>query len=56
MEEKDILKLVEETFNEEISASCETTILGLECWIEGKDKFMESLSNKLKNFLNKNDK
>jgi hypothetical protein len=44
----DILKLVEETFGEEISTSCAETVLGLESWIEGKEAFMNKLAEKLK--------
>lgn len=54
MEVKDILKLVEETFSEEISTSCTETVLGLESWIEGKEEFMKSLSEKLELLLKNN--
>jgi len=47
----DILKLVKETFDEEISSDTFETILGIESYIIGKDDFMESLSIKLKNLL-----
>lgn len=48
MDEKDILKIVEDTFNEEIYSSASETILGLESKIEGKGEFMKNLSEKLK--------
>lgn len=48
MTEQDILKLVEETFSEEISTSCAETVFGLESWIHGKEQFMEKLADKLK--------
>jgi|LakMenE18May11ns_1017448.scaffolds.fasta_scaffold8526199_1 hypothetical protein len=55
MTEKDFLKLVEETFSEEISTSCEVTLLGLESWIDGKEQFMEKLAKKLKLLFDDND-
>ena len=55
MTEKDILKLVEETFSEEISTSCTETVLGLESWIDGKEAFMEKLTEKLKLLFYEND-
>jgi len=53
--EKDILKLVEETFGEEISTSCAETVLGLESWIDGKEEFMEKLAEKLKLLFDESD-
>ena len=55
MTERDILKLVEETFGEEISTSCSETVLGLESWIDGKEAFMEKLAEKLKLLFDEND-
>ena len=55
MSEKDILKLVEETFSEEISTSCVETLLGLESRIDGKEAFMEKLAEKLKLLFDEND-
>ena len=55
MTEKDILKLVKETFDEEISTSCAETVLGLESWIDGKEVFMEKLAEKLKLLFDEND-
>ena len=55
MTEKDILKLVEETFSEEISTSCSETVLGLVSWIDGKEAFMEKLAEKLKLLFDDND-
>jgi hypothetical protein len=55
MTEKDILKLVEETFCEEISTSCAETVLGLESWIDGKEEFMEKLAEKLKLLFDESD-
>lgn len=54
MDEKDILKIVEDTFNEEIYSSTSETILGLESQIEGKEEFMKNLSDKLKILFLKN--
>jgi hypothetical protein len=45
---EEFLKIVEETFNEEISSSCAETVLGLESWIDGKDNFITSLRKKNK--------
>ena len=56
MKDIDILKLVEETFDEEISSSCSETVLGLECWIDGKEKFMERLKEKIRDLISKNTK
>ena len=53
MKEVDILKIVSETFDEEISSSCSDTILGLMSSIDGKDSFMQSLKDKL-NISSKN--
>jgi hypothetical protein len=53
MEIKDILKIVSETFGEEISTSCSETILGLESHIEGEEDFLKSLEAKLKEHLKK---
>jgi hypothetical protein len=47
MKKLEILKLVDDTFGEEVFASCTETVLGLECWIEGREKFIEELSKKL---------
>jgi hypothetical protein len=55
MNEKDILKLVQETFDEEITAHSAETILGSEVWIEGRDKFEQSLEEKLKKLFEDND-
>ena len=55
MTEKDILKLVEETFGEEISTSCTETGLGFESCIEGKEAFMQKLAEKLKFLFDDND-
>ena len=55
MSEKNILKLVEETFDEEISTSCNLTVLGLESHIEGREDFMKKLAEKLKILFNEND-
>jgi hypothetical protein len=55
MTEKDILKLVEETFCEEISTSCAGTVFGLESWIDGKETFMEKLAEKLELLFDEND-
>ena len=55
MTEQDILKLIEETFGEEISTSCAETVLGLECWIDGKEAFMKKLAEKLKLLFDDND-
>jgi len=55
MTEKDILKLVEETFGEEISTSYAETVLGFESWIDGKEEFMEKLAEKLKLLFDEND-
>ena len=44
----EILKIVKETFDEEISSDCTEDILGLSSWIEGKDEFFKKLSEKLK--------
>ncbi len=54
MDEKDILKIVEDTFNEEIYSSTSETILGLKSQIEGKEEFMKNLSDKLKILFLKN--
>lgn len=55
MKEIDILKLVKETFDEEISASCAETVLGLEASIDGKEEFMHSLAGKLRILFDEND-
>lgn len=55
MNEKDIIELVLETFDEEISVGCAETILGLESWIDGKDSFELSLKSKLKKLFDEND-
>jgi len=55
MDQLSILKLVEDTFNEEISTSCAETSLGLESWIDGKEEFMKKLSDKLKLLFEDND-
>ena len=44
---KHILKIVEETFDEEISSSCSETLLGLTSWIDGKEEFMKRLAERL---------
>lgn len=42
-----IIKLVEETFDEEISVTSAETVFGLQSWIEGKEEFLRKLSEKL---------
>ena len=51
---EDILKLVEETFDEEIFTSHFESILGIESVIEGKDEFMKKISIKLKKLFDEN--
>ena len=55
MKEKDILKIVDETFDEEISSYAFESILGLESSVEGKKEFMKSVTEKLKKLFNNND-
>jgi hypothetical protein len=55
MKEEDVLKIVEETFSEEISSSCSQTLLGLESCIEGKEQFIEKLAEKFKMLFSDND-
>ena len=53
MTDKDILNIVLETFNEEISSDAVETLLGIESYITGKEDFMKSLECKLKKLLEK---
>ena len=55
MTEKDILKIVEETFDEEISTWSAETILGLESGIDGKEEFFKILKSKLSILFEEND-
>ena len=48
MKTEDILKLVKETFEEEISSSASESALGLESHIDGKEEFLKRLEEKLK--------
>lgn len=55
MTEKDILKIVEETFDEEISTWSAETVLGLESGIDGKEEFLKILKIKLSALFDDND-
>ena len=55
MTEDDILKIVKEAFDEEISSSASETLLGLESHIEGEKEFFEKLREKLKILFDEND-
>jgi hypothetical protein len=55
MKEEDILKIIDETFDEEISSYAFESILGLESSVEGKKEFMKSVSEKLKVLFGDND-
>ena len=55
MKPSDILKIVKETFSEELSSSASMTVLGLESRIEGEPQFMESLEKKLNLLFDEND-
>jgi len=48
MTTEEILKIVNETFDEEISASGAITILGLESYIDGKEEFLKKIAEKVK--------
>lgn len=54
MKEEDILKLVKQAFEEEISSIAYDTILGLESEILGIKEFYDNLSLKLEELFNKN--
>lgn len=51
MEIEKILKIIEETFDEEISSWSAETLLGLESGIEGKEEFLKKLKEKLESEL-----
>lgn len=55
MKEEDILRLVEETFEEEIGCNAFESVLGLESEITGYKRFRDSLSLKLEALFNEND-
>ena len=55
MKPADVLKIVKETFSEELSSSASMTVLGLESRIEGESQFMESLEKKLNLLFDEND-
>lgn len=55
MNQEDILKIVEEAFDEEISSMAFQSSLGLESEIQGKNEFMEKIKEKLNNLFNEND-
>jgi len=54
MDTKDVILLVRETFDEEISSWAAETVLGLESGIDGSQKFFESLERKLNERSNNN--
>ena len=47
-----IMKLVKETFDEEISTFANETVIGLESGIDGKESFYEKLKEKLEKIEN----
>lgn len=55
MKEEDILKIIDETFDEKISSYAFESILGLESYVDGKEEFMKSVKEKLKILFNDND-
>lgn len=55
MKEEDILKLVKQAFEEEISSTAYHSVLGLESEINGIKEFYDNLSLKLKALFNEND-
>ena len=55
MLEQDILKIVKDAFDEEISSSASETVLGVESQIEGEKEFFEKLKSKLKILFDEND-
>ncbi len=47
MEKQEILKMIQEAFDNHISSSATETLLGLESRIEGKDEFFKEIKDRL---------
>ena len=52
MEKQQILKMIQEAFDNHISSSATETVLGLESRIEGKEDFFKEIKEKLIDMFN----